>query len=272
MDPKREPPSSVSYKAAHAVLNIHELLHGILVRLPLKDLVVATGVCQTWRKLKDNLAIQKAMFLSPVDISDIMANTDLCLSMRLEDVPRSQYSIVGEAHDALADFSSSDLQGVSDTGQYHQSLRQVFRAKSLFQHPLGCWREMFTSQPPTTSVSIVLSPFFDSRHKGKSKKVFQCDTSVKMGPLHEFCRDVLRSNSWAESCYAVPKGFVSLKDVPDLSGGRWDVRQGRIHRQTQLQRDSPEEENSSDDDDEMWDDETYNRYGYFLGGDSDDGY
>jgi hypothetical protein len=42
MDPTREPPSSVSYKAAHTVLNIQELLHDILVRLPVKDLVVAT--------------------------------------------------------------------------------------------------------------------------------------------------------------------------------------------------------------------------------------
>lgn len=92
MDPTREPLSvEPSYKAAHAVLNTHELLHDILVRLPVIDLVVATGVCRTWHRLKDNVEIQQALFLVPMEVGDIMANTGLCLSMRLEDIHRDKY-------------------------------------------------------------------------------------------------------------------------------------------------------------------------------------
>ena len=92
MDPTREPLSvEPSYRAAHAVLNTHELLYDILVRLPVIDLVVATGVCRTWHRLKDNVEIQQALFLVPMEVGDIMANTGLCLSMRLEDIHRDKY-------------------------------------------------------------------------------------------------------------------------------------------------------------------------------------
>ena len=243
MDPKREAPSSEtqtpimsSHKATHAILNTHELLHDILARLPVKDIVVATGVCQTWHKLKDNVAIQKAMFLSPVDISDIETDTDLCLSTRLEDIFRGQYSVVGKTHDALAAFSSGDKVFLSEKGVHYTTFLQNFRSKPLFQHPLGCWRDMFTSQPPTTVVSIALLPFGSPCSK---KEYFECNTGVKMGELADFCDIVLRLNGWSSGCRAEPEGFVDLEDHQDLvRGGRWDVREGKIYRQTQLPSDS----------------------------------
>jgi hypothetical protein len=273
MDPTREPSSvESSYKAAHAVLNTHELLQDILVRLPVKDLVVATGVCRIWHKLKDNVEIQKALFLVPKDVVDINANTDLCLSMRLEDIPRDEYSIVGETHDALAAFSSEHSEWTDNIHLYVTSLRRDFRSTPMFKHELGCRRDMFTSQPPTTSASIVLYADHDPRYRTRSEKeVFHCDTGVKMGALREFCRVMLRSNRWAYICEPKIEGFICLKQSPDFYGrGRWDVREGKIHRQTQLRRDAPEEESPNDDD--LWDEETYQRYEYFLGAYSDDEY
>ena len=76
-----------------------------------------------------------------------------------------------------------------------------------------------------------------------------------MGALGEFCRLMLRSNLWAYSCYAEPEGFICLKQSPEFYGrGRWDVREGKLYRQTQLPLDAPEEESSSDED--LWDDKT----------------
>lgn len=267
MDPTREPPSiESSYKAAHAVLNNHELLHDILVRLPVKDFVVATGVCQTWRKLKDSVAIQKAMFPSPVEISDIMADTDLRLSMRLEDIPRDEYSIVRETHSHLVAFSSEEDR-FDWRLVFQETLLEIFESNSLSKHPLGCWRDMFTSQPPTTTVSIVLYQFFRPRsHRKTERGVFKCDTGVKMGELYDFCLSVLRSDQWASGCRAELKGFMDLKGRPGVDGGgRWDVRDGKIHRQTQLSRDIPKEESPSDEED-SWDKETWDRHEYVLAG------
>src|SRR4051812_23246071 len=75
------------YQAANAVFGTNELLCGIIVQLPLKDIVAATGVCQTWRKaLKDNVAIQQPLFIAPGEVSDISPQV-ACLSMTLEDIP-----------------------------------------------------------------------------------------------------------------------------------------------------------------------------------------
>jgi hypothetical protein len=258
MDPTGEPPSSeiISYKAAHAVLNTHELLHDIIVRLPVKDLVVATGVCHTWHKLKNSVAIQQALFLVPVEVVDIMSDADLCLSTRLEDIPRSQYSIVGKTHSHLVAFTSEkprfDWRIV-----VNNTLVGNFESKSLSRHPLGCWRDMFTSQPPTTTIGIVL--IFDPRYQREARReVFTRKTGVKMGELHVFFLSELYSNPWALKCRAEPKGFIDPKGRTDVNvGGRWEVRGGKVHRQTQLRRDTPEEESSSDE--EMLDEEMFPR-------------
>lgn len=40
--------SITSYHAAHAVFGTNELLCDIVGRLPLKDIVIITGICKTW--------------------------------------------------------------------------------------------------------------------------------------------------------------------------------------------------------------------------------
>jgi hypothetical protein len=126
MDPKREPPSSEtqtpiisSYKAAHAVVNTHELPHDIIVRLPVKDLVVATGVCRTWHKLKDSLAIQQALFLAPAKIRDITCKKP-CLSKRIEDL-----EIEGDLSHCIEDFETENELSYCIVGDLHPSITRI---------------------------------------------------------------------------------------------------------------------------------------------------
>lgn len=47
--PPTEPISPRWHRAAHAVLSTNELLCNIIARLPLQDIVAATGICKAWR-------------------------------------------------------------------------------------------------------------------------------------------------------------------------------------------------------------------------------
>ena len=53
---------------------------------------------------------------------------------------------------------------------------------------------------------------------------------------------------------------MELDDCEDrVCGGRWDVREGKIIRQTELLRDSSEELEERSSDDDLWDEKTYQR-------------
>ena len=85
-----------SNSAAHAVFAIHELSGDIVGLLSVGDIVIATGVCQTWRKtLKANLTIQRAIYLAPVHTRKIVT-TKNCLSERIGEIDRDEYAVVTE--------------------------------------------------------------------------------------------------------------------------------------------------------------------------------
>jgi hypothetical protein len=66
-----------SNSAAHAVFATHELLCDIIGLLPMGDIVIATGVCTTWRNaLAANIIIQQALYLAPVETREIVTTTD----------------------------------------------------------------------------------------------------------------------------------------------------------------------------------------------------
>jgi hypothetical protein len=130
--------------AANAVLNTYELLCDILLRLPLEDLVVATGVCGTWRKLKDNLAFQQALFLAPVEIRDITFQRP-CVSQRLEDLALDEdwyYSIVSDLHPSVTRICAQTL-GSREHRCSMGILASTPVRKPRSKHSSGSWRDMF---------------------------------------------------------------------------------------------------------------------------------
>jgi len=140
--------SSTSYQAAHAVFGTNELLCDIIGRLPLKKIVIITGVCKTWRKaILNNVAIQQTLFLAPAAIRDIKSGME-CFFMRLEDIPRDQYTIVAEFHSqAKKRWNCEEPNGIEP----------IFNTLQSGLSPLGVWQNMFITQPPSKSVTIIIS-------------------------------------------------------------------------------------------------------------------
>jgi hypothetical protein len=227
--------SSDSHQAAaNAILNTNELLCDIIIRLPLEDIVVATGVCQTWRKaLKNNAAIQQALFLAPVEISDIRMTQSGAAAVYLptspEDIPRPDYMIIGKYHTRIKEHSNIKA------AQRSVTAFELLSSRPLSKHPNGSWREMFVSQPPIKSVTInTFAPSTELRSYTDAwkSKDFGCETGVKMGELHDFCQSALQSNPPVVDAFLVVAGFITHDVVIMTSGGRWEVRNGKVCRQT----------------------------------------
>lgn len=225
-----------SYQAAHAVLNTNELLCDIVVRLSMIDIVVTTGVCKTWRKaLKESVAIRQVMFLAPVDISDICSEMD-CLSMEVEDIPRDQYTIVGELHSYVPERWNKTIFGSESW-------------RSISKRPFDIWADMFVTQPPSKTFILTLRLQNDDTGEISFKKLdFTCETGVKVGELHDFCRSEFRRMfDRAVSSAVRPNGFVQEAHADNHQGGRWEVRDGKVCRQSQLRlADPPDPDSSSD--------------------------
>jgi hypothetical protein len=195
--------SPTSHHAAHAVLNTNELLCNIIIRLPMDDIVVATGVSKSWRKaLKENVAIQQAMFLTPVDVRDIMSEVD-CLSMNIEDIPRDQLILIEKIHSRFFDFwecsMSAGSRGVSDSFQ-----------RSFTKHSSGLWRDMFATQPPIRTFTVEIE---------WKKKEYNCETGVKMGELYDFCQSLLELQPTVVGADVAPEGFDKRSHPHRSQGG-----------------------------------------------------
>jgi hypothetical protein len=243
---KRHQASTKSHQAAHAVLNTNELLCGIVVCLPFEDVVNATNVCQTWRKaLKDNLAIRQAMFLSPVDISDILSEVD-CLSMNVKDIPRDKYIVVGEVHSYVP------------TGWTPKTIFDAPEYGPMSKRPFGVWADMFVTQPPSKTFSVTLGlENHDLIHPylPELKLDFTCETGVKMGELYDFCRSSYEAHGrFQVDTDVAPESVTQEKYAKDRIGGRWEVRDGKVCRQTQPRlAELPDKD--TNDEEEDWDEE-----------------
>jgi hypothetical protein len=212
--------------------------------------------------LKENTPIRQAMFLAPVDISDIMSETD-CLTRSVEDIPRDQYIIVGKIHSYFTDKRGT------------RTLFDDSCVRTLSKRPFGVWEHMFVTQPPikTFKGSVRLASADRSKpyHAQTLNFVFTCETGVKMGELHDFCRSKFLSSDKALSTSVAPESFIEDDDPYFPLGGRWEVRNGKVFRKTQLRLiEFPTDDSDSGD----YDDEAYERYeqvmNYSYGEDSDE--
>jgi hypothetical protein len=175
--------SKASYEAAHAVLFTNELLCDIVARLPLQDVVVATGVCRFWRDaLKPNPQVREALFLTPTEVREVMVSDfDVCNTT--DPIPIDAYFLIGTLHPLLRRIC----------GTFHcgEDVKAVIRPGIFpnFEHPDGIWREMLISQPPCKRVLVTVTSV--SPGDGDIRELelhLRNDTGVKMGELYDLIR------------------------------------------------------------------------------------
>jgi hypothetical protein len=263
MDPASNPPSSEpqtptsatpprSYQAAHAVLNTNELICEIIGRLPLEDIVVTTGVCKTWRNaLEASVTIQQALFLVPAGIREI-ATTTKCLSMRVQDIARKQYTNIGRPNP----YTIRIFGQMGVFGEVHWRSRGNNFCKLLprFDHPVATWRHMFLTQPPITTVNTLIylnENTTKTGHRVRTQHVaysFTSDEGIKMGELHDYIRS--KEQRYQESSSinfldikldirsaAIEAGFyLERGDICVIHPNNrwWEVRNGKVHRKLKL--------------------------------------
>jgi hypothetical protein len=88
------------HRAAHAVLSTNELLCNIIARLPLKDIIAATGICKAWRDaMAADPSVQQALFLRPVKLSEVLVENRQLLALGgSETINIDKCTVVGQLH------------------------------------------------------------------------------------------------------------------------------------------------------------------------------
>jgi hypothetical protein len=260
MDEKNKPPSSeassretqtpikpkkiLSYKAAHTVFNTNELLCKIIGHLNFSQIQAVSEVCQPWYDaLKADVGIQQALFLAPADPREITTSAHNCLSMRLEDIPRDKYGVVGKHH-PLATALCDELLSYNDEGDL-EGFPMRRGMKPRYGAPVGILRDMFITQPPIKTININLHMDIQVQnveivYYGPTRSyTFQCDEGIKFGKLQDFIhpkmpQDRLRNWNVAIELKAT-KGFaLTNMPAPDDHSSRWEVRNGKVSREIKL--------------------------------------
>lgn len=78
------------------VFAIPELFYSLFAHLSLKETIVATGVCHTWRNaIAGDPIIQHALFLKPKEIREVIAE-DLRILDLEHSIPIQECTIIGE--------------------------------------------------------------------------------------------------------------------------------------------------------------------------------
>lgn len=236
-----------SNSAAHAVFAIHELLGDIVGLLSVGEIVIATGVCQTWRKtLKANLTIQRAIYLAPVHTREIVT-TKNCLSERIGEIDRDEYAVVTEPNPFIKRVCDQ-MDSCTKLHSSERSAYQEYQPQPKFKHPNGTWRDMFISQPPINLVNIEV--FLSSNfYTAPDRTLFFCarfaarqltlkhDQGITMGKLHDFIQSTalpgLRKPVFVR--LSVPQEHFLERSITVTDRYQFwcEVRDGKVSRQTQ---------------------------------------
>lgn len=245
-------PSLTTHQAAHAVLFTNELLCDIIRRLPLKDIVSATGLCKFWREaLQNNRHIQEALFLEPAEIREVV-----CKNHRLDDLENpisiDDCMVLCKTHPNIHDI-------ICDEVQVPKRLVHGFGEFTNFEHPSGTWRDMFLTQPPCKKVTVEIETayLFETVKCASS-------TGVKLGEVHDRILSVAPLGLTYDMEVRVGvSGYADEDSMPrkDPSTTRCKVLHGEVCRPKELpiQVDPSEiesfEDSEDDQDDYDWDDD-----------------
>jgi hypothetical protein len=242
-----DPPSSEPqfYEAAHAVLYTNELLCELIGYLPLEDIVIATGVCKTWRSAHASVAIQQALFLAPRDVRWITTITEY-LPTCVEDIPRKNYAVIGELNTSLARIFSREVfydSYRSGSRPGHSGTTCTSPRESSGHHPFGLWRDMFVTQPPTTHLRFCLYSSEQFWLKMESTQdyfgmdcegiyPFECDEGIRMGQLHDLIESKVQAHQGKKvAVRLIMSGFHPLyQPYSDYLDQCWEVRKGEAVR------------------------------------------
>lgn len=183
------PPSNSSvvrdtdHLAAHAILFTNELLCDIVVRLPLHDIVAATGVCRQWKQaLAADHSIQRALFLRPERISEVLA-TERWVNILKNPIPLARCKMIGTLHPILDRICGYAL----PSGELKQ--KRAFCLQP-FDHPEGTWRNMYATQPPAHTVSLAMRTRVRKDFGMPVREILEDSDGVKIGQVYDLieCR------------------------------------------------------------------------------------
>lgn len=224
VDTVTEAASSMPSSAAHQLFAIPELLCGIAARLSLKEIIVATGVCHTWRNaIAADLSIQQSLFLKPREICEVIAEDIYILDLE-RPIPFQQCTVVGELNPWISDICGC----VYGCASLHESVNFDFLSCG------GLWREMFVTQPPCKAAVVSLQ----SPHSMKALKNlgFERETGIKIGELYDF----IAEETHYRPEYHRTTVYLTNFDTEEYAHGshfpttRCQVRNGEVCRPAQL--------------------------------------
>jgi hypothetical protein len=249
-----EPTSPRWHRAAHAVLSTNELLCNIFARLPLKDIVAATGICKAWRNaIAADPGVQQALFLKPVEISEVLVEDRMLLALHdLEPINIDKCTVVGQLHPFAEKFCSS----IKFRAAQSHALplpRDRWRGchtetVSIFghDHPDGTWREMFLTQPPCLRVRVEIYKLscavygtFGARLRDDETYVedlnfgfsLENESGVKLGELYEH---IVTTCPWTGySVRSTIRKYIT-KQIGGSDRTKCTVRNGKVCRPEQL--------------------------------------
>ena len=226
--------SSTPHQAAHRVFSTTELLCNIVAHLPLRDLFTARAVCREWRRaLVGDPTTQKALFLKPTEVREVLV--EYLLIQNLEGpIPISECTIIGELNPWISDICGS----VRTSDSYPKSGKSQHMSVNLeFLFSDGLWREMFVTQPPCNSITVV----FDSDSgwrlvHGEDSLTMNCEHGIKMGELYDFIEEEIHYRADGGGTVIHIKNF----DTDDYTHhtqfptARCKVRNGEVCRPAEL--------------------------------------
>jgi len=227
-------PSLKSHQAAHAVLFTNELLCDIIVRLRIRDVVSATGICKFWREaLKNNRRIQEALFLKPKEVSQVICENELINDLE-HSIEISDCLVIGTFHPCFLNFFSGiprTINGLRSSGVLSQLIRPG--------------REVFISQPPCKTVTVTRS---SRRPRSCAEAPIKRATGVTFGDLYDWFRAGFPDDEQPVIAWITVPGYTKSNVPCERFTSRCEVRAGEICRPTGLPlRVEPSDSDCSDD-------------------------
>lgn len=259
LDDDKQPPTQTSFpkwhRPAHAVLSTNELLCNIIAHLPLEDIVAATGICKSWRNaMAADLAVQQALFLKPVELSEVLVETRQLLALgESETIDIDRCTVVGQ----LNPFAEKMCGSIKfRAAQSHKLALPRYDWRGCFQerltvsgdlHPKGIWRDMFITQPPCIRVHVKIYELRTQDIDGfyvysgmqtvvdevnEELNLVECSDGVKLGDLYDYIHTYHRSCAELSVRTTVRKYVTECTKLPDRTSCIF--RNGQVRLPEQL--------------------------------------